>query len=1269
MGDGPFQAAAAAVTPPDANALDARDGETAATVLPDAAARSGSVRDAGALHNPLAVAASLQLLLDSGCGVEDDRLWPYIVRLAELTGLRRRPASGGTAAETPSGARSLPSEADRVRLLRAGVAALRKAARGTAVDAELADLLHGGGSESGYDNHATGKDTLWMPGWALEACWRWAATPADHQPGRAVAWPDPRDLYRLLAEREARIAQRARERMTALHELSADASADIGLRARIEAKQLRLLERQRALRHEALDRAHQLFAPVPTDAMLQRYRRPHDVLERLGVTEPQAETASWWNTARRAVRAREHERGENALQRREQENRRRARQLRYLENLIAHVKVCRDVRAQINGERQSLNRAVHKWFRDRVREEERRARREEQERIRALRANDEEAYLQLLDTAKSSRIMEVLQQTDRYLMQIGTKVQAQKDVVSLNEAVEAQGLVGERARLAARRAERENREHATQGPPTAAAVSTEVADAPPADGQSLDDMRRRREEYYQLTHSISEVVDKQPSTLSGGTLKPYQVEGLQWMVSLYNNNLNGILADEMGLGKTIQTIALLVYLAEHKDVRGPHLIVVPLSTLSNWVREFGIWAPHFKMVVYRGDRSARRAIQQYEMAPGSYNVLLTTYEYCVRDQRALSRIFWKYIIVDEGHRMKNTHCRLAMTLGVKYRSRNRLLLTGTPLQNSLTELWALLNFLLPTIFSSCETFESWFSAPFQSFGAGDQPDLTDEEILLVINRLHSVLRPFLLRRLKTDVENQLPEKRETMVRCDLSIWQKILYRQTKNNIGVALNAGGKSRLFNNIVMQLKKVCNHPYLFYDWEELAALDPLWVVRASGKFELLDRILPKLLRSGHRVLLFSQMTIAMDVLEDLCQLRHFKYLRLDGTTKAEERQEMLERFNEPDSDIFLFMLSTRAGGLGLNLQAADTVILFDSDWNPQADLQAQDRAHRIGQKKEVRVFRLLCSDTVEERILAEANRKLNMDRQVIQAGKFNQKATDEERQEMLEDLLRQQESNEAAGDVPDDETLNEMLARSEQEVELFERMDAERAADPEIYPPLMTDEAELPSWVRQPEVDAEASAKREMIAAADFTSNYGRGRRRRERDPSGRLQYGDGLTEREWLRVLEIGQMGDDLENAIREKLRRKELKRERQRRTLAKKKMMRMAAAGAMSILGNTALLKGGKRAARESHRAAGKREADARENGDWEEEEEAEEAEEEDGRRRVRRRVEEEEEEDASSSAAGEEDASSDVVSDDDDEEDDDDDDAGRPIKLRLSGYS
>jgi len=1072
------------------------------------------------------------------------------------------------------------------RLLRAALQAIRLAGRGSSVERALIQCL------AQPDVAAGERGQLMWPSWALAehpAGFTDIDGGADAERSLAAGLASERVAIEqwldALEQQEQRIERRLQERYELLQHATEEEHDTI--KVEIERRALQLHHRQRNIRRALLNEMYLLVAPVETEAIAAYYRQRRDPLAEYGITSEAVEFGALVAASRRAARQRENEKLAYQRHRAEQEERRRARHARYLESLLEHGKSFRDARTQINQERQAVNRALHKHFRDRMREEERRARREEQERLRALRANDEEAYLRMLDATKNSRIMEVLRQTENYLSLITAKVQAQKDVVGVNEAVDAQGLVGLKAREAARKAQAAQRKqlreqerrmrNATDA--TAAAVDDGVDDndydddgvddkddtQAPAENM-LDAMRRRREEYYQQTHSIGELVEQQPSSLRGGQLKPYQIEGLQWMVSLYNNNLNGILADEMGLGKTIQTIALLAYLMEYKGVQGPHLIVVPLSTLSNWVREFRAWAPHMKMVVYRGDKSARRMIQQYEMASGQYNVLLTTYEYCVRDQRALSRIFWKYIIVDEGHRMKNTHCRLAMTLGVKYRSRNRLLLTGTPLQNNLTELWALLNFLLPNIFNSVDTFESWFSAPFQSLGTGDQPELAEEEVLLIINRLHHVLRPFLLRRLKTDVEDQLPEKREHVLRCDLSIWQKILYRQAKSNIGVVLNAGGKPRLFNNVVMQLKKVCNHPYLFYDWEEVSALDPLWIVRTSGKFELLDRMLPKLRQSGHRVLLFSQMTILLDVLEDFCKLRNFSYLRLDGSTKAEERHEMLELFNAPDNDIFLFMLSTRAGGLGLNLQTADTVILFDSDWNPQADLQAQDRAHRIGQRNEVRVFRLICADTVEERILAEANRKLNMDRQVIQAGKFNQKATDQERRAMLEELLRQQEGNEAAADVPDDETLNELLARTEAELELFEQIDVQRRAQPELYPPLLMDENELPDWVRQNQDQTDSGAdgfasgtdtgrrRRSGSSEADDSTSIDRESRRRRAARTRTVLYDDGLTEGEWLRLLERGKTADDFESAIRERRHRKEMRRLRYQETVRRKRRL-------------------------------------------------------------------------------------------------------------------
>ncbi|KAK7868746.1 hypothetical protein R5R35_002544 [Gryllus longicercus] len=561
--------------------------------------------------------------------------------------------------------------------------------------------------------------------------------------------------------------------------------------------------------------------------------------------------------------------------------------------------------------------------------------------------------------------------------------------------------------------------------------------------------------YYSIAHTITEKVTEQATIMVNGKLKEYQIRGLEWLVSLHNNNLNGILADEMGLGKTIQTIALITYLMDRKKVNGPYLIIVPLSTLSNWVLEFEKWAPSVVVVAYKGSPAMRRQIQS-QMRATKFNVLLTTYEYIIKDKGVLAKLRWKYMIIDEGHRMKNHHCKLTQVLNTHYVAPHRLLLTGTPLQNKLPELWALLNFLLPSIFKSVSTFEQWFNAPFAT--TGEKVELNEEETILIIRRLHKVLRPFLLRRLKKEVESQLPDKVEYIIKCDMSGLQRILYSHMQNK-GVLLTDGsekgkqgkGGTKALMNTIMQLRKLCNHPFMFQHIEK-AYCDHIGIhsnvvigpdlYRASGKFELLDRILPKLKATKHRVLLFCQMTQLMTIMEDYLTWRGFHYLRLDGTTKAEDRGELLRKFNNPESEYFVFLLSTRAGGLGLNLQSADTVIIFDSDWNPHQDLQAQDRAHRIGQKNEVRVLRLMTVNSVEERILAAARYKLNMDEKVIQAGMFDQKSTGSERQQFLKTILHQDEADdEEENEVPDDETVNQMIARCEAEFELFQRMDVER------------------------------------------------------------------------------------------------------------------------------------------------------------------------------------------------------------------------------------
>ncbi|XP_075589834.1 ATP-dependent helicase brm [Dermatophagoides farinae] len=659
--------------------------------------------------------------------------------------------------------------------------------------------------------------------------------------------------------------------------------------------------------------------------------------------------------------------------------------------------------------------------------------------------------------------------------------------------------------------------------------------------------------YYNIAHGIRERITEQSSLLRNGKLKEYQIHGLEWLVSLYNNNLNGILADEMGLGKTIQTIALITYLIEKKRNNGPYLIIVPLSTMSNWMLEFDRWAPTVIKIPYKGSPGARRDLST-NLKSNKFNVLLTTYEYIIKDKAVLAKIKWKYMIIDEGHRMKNHHCKLTQILNTHYTAPHRILLTGTPLQNKLPELWALLNFLLPSIFKSCNTFEQWFNAPFAT--TGEKVELNEEETILIIRRLHKVLRPFLLRRLKKEVESQLPDKVEYVVKCDMSALQRYLYRHMQSK-GVLLTDGsekdkkgrGGTRTLMNSIMQLRKICNHPFMFQQIEEsyaehLGLSDRIVsgpdLYRAAGKFELLDRILPKFKATNHRVLLFCQMTTSMTILEDYFNYRSYQYLRLDGTTKAEDRGVLLCKFNAPGSDYFVFLLSTRAGGLGLNLQAADTVIIFDSDWNPHQDLQAQDRAHRIGQKNEVRVLRLVTVNSVEERILAAAKYKLNLDEKVIQAGMFDQKSTGSERKQFLQAILQQDDGDEEddENEVPDDETINQMIARTEEEFELFQKMDLDRrreeARNIKRKPRLM-EESELPSWLLKDDFEVERLANEE-----EEDKLFGRGSRQRKE-----VDYSDSLTERQWLKAIEDGNY-DEIEFNTGGKSRRRKSKSGKRRR---------------------------------------------------------------------------------------------------------------------------
>eukprot|EP00916_Digyalum_oweni_P018858 GHVL01031482.1.p1 GENE.GHVL01031482.1~~GHVL01031482.1.p1 ORF type:complete len:848 (+),score=188.98 GHVL01031482.1:1341-3884(+) len=423
-----------------------------------------------------------------------------------------------------------------------------------------------------------------------------------------------------------------------------------------------------------------------------------------------------------------------------------------------------------------------------------------------------------------------------------------------------------------------------------------------------------------------------------------------------------------------------------------------------------------------------------------FNVLLTTDAFIMKDKGYLKRFEWKYLIVDEAHRLKNPRSKLVKLLNSCIQSQYRLALTGTPLQNDLQELWSLLNFLMPTVFNSSDTFESWFQAPIGGGGglggsmggggasssAANQIAMNEEEKLLIIDRLHKVLRPFVLRREKREVENEVPAKQEEIIWCELSGTQKRMYDE------IHKSEGGQ-----NVHMQLQKLCNHPYLFASAENIPGDDSL--IRVCGKFQVLDCILPKLKACGHRTLIFSQMTRLMDLLEIFLNLRRIHYLRLDGHTSSDDRQKRLTAFNAPDSRYFCFILSTKAGGLGVNLQTADTVIIFDSDWNPQNDEQAQSRAHRIGQTQTVLTLRLITPGTVEEKVLSTASVKLNKDDLIIKGGMFNESHMGKgaERHQWLRERLRK-EGPCADENVTDLTQLNRCIARSDDEVVLFDHID---------------------------------------------------------------------------------------------------------------------------------------------------------------------------------------------------------------------------------------
>ena len=773
-----------------------------------------------------------------------------------------------------------------------------------------------------------------------------------------------------------------------------------------------------------------------------------------------------------------------------------------------------------------------------------------------------------------------------------------------------------------------------------------------------------------------------------GHLKSYQIKGLQWLVNIYDQGLNGILADEMGLGKTVQAISFLAHLAEDKNIWGPFLVVAPGSTLHNWDREIQSFFPKFKVLPYWGNKVQRRDIRpcihpKKLYSASGHHVVVTSYDIVLKDELQLKRVKWQYMVLDEAQAIKNADS-FRWKILLSFSCRNRLLLTGTPIQNNMAELWALLHFIMPTLFNSHDQFNEWFSKGIEGHAEGTQ-DLNEHQL----NRLKAVLQPFMLRRVKKDVENDMPPKKEVTLKCALTKRQKELYRRVRNKISIVdlfkggskLNTKadeGKVQNLMNIVMQLRKVCNHPELFHEQEEktpfhfahvnqslesaawgqldwawclgrqagvtfsvpklvyeegmgllptrraehrthafqtlayhkLNVFDPInvhasvmdgsgapgvsflrmigmtpsdvnwasmadalhaWVymrgiskavqrvgeylaeqgaapksssmlvmaptlsracyrvppthayggdgvplvqkhlrrlmgnaalirilgrhidaVRApppellcssarfanarkrelacewehallygfanhqvkhwksdpsspqegegraflryhlplltpvtralgsgmpvkfyalakaladSGKLQVLDDLLRRLKGEGRRVLLFCQMTQMMNLLEDYLNFRKYKFLRLDGSTKIEDRRDMVDAFQTQD-DIFMFLLSTRAGGLGINLVAADTVVFYESDWNPTMDQQAMDRCHRIGQTKLVTIYRLVCGHTIEEKIIKRASQKGKVQQLVIGGSSQANVANDVLENDEVVDLLKEED-----------------------------------------------------------------------------------------------------------------------------------------------------------------------------------------------------------------------------------------------------------------------
>lgn len=526
-------------------------------------------------------------------------------------------------------------------------------------------------------------------------------------------------------------------------------------------------------------------------------------------------------------------------------------------------------------------------------------------------------------------------------------------------------------------------------------------------------------------------ISEQPFSLNEEyKLSDYQLVGLNWLAVLHQNGTNGILADEMGLGKTIQIIAFLAYLKETHQQLATHVVCVPSSTLDNWAKEFSKWCPSLNVAKYYGSQEERR-IMRFKWAKEGFDdtdVILTTYHVIGssnEDKKMFRVSSFHYVIFDEAHMLKNMMTQRYTTL-LRINAQRRVLLTGTPLQNSLLELMSLLCFVMPKLFANkTEDIKALFSkkAPKLEDGSEQTNDFEQSQI----ERAKNIMKPFILRRLKKDVLTFLPKKTEVIEKVKLLPDQQHKYQllidEYKNIDPTNESYMGRG---NSIMMDMRKLANHPlllrYYFTDerlheiskvlardkvyknnnpkeiFEDIAPLSDLKIhqladkypsitnlvkipdniILNSGKFKYFDTLLPNLKAEGHRVLIFSQFVMMLDIIEKYLMIRGMKYVRLDGSTAVTERQDLIEEYTS-NPEIFIFLLSTKAGGLGINLTSADRAIISDLDFNPWNDKQAEDRCHRIGQQKEVVIYKLIAEGTIEEGMYVIAKEKLALEREV--------------------------------------------------------------------------------------------------------------------------------------------------------------------------------------------------------------------------------------------------------------------------------------------------